>query len=93
MPHKHYEIIEHTADIGIRVRGKEMKDLFTGSALAMFDIIAERITATPSTPEKVVIAQKANTIEDLLVYWLNELLSLSALKSQVFSDFLVEYLD
>jgi SHS2 domain-containing protein len=92
VPHKHYEIIEHTADIGIRVKGKEMEDLFTGTALAMFDIIAEEITSTPSFTEKVVILKKADTPEDLLAYWLNELLSLSALKGVVFFNFKIEYL-
>ena len=39
---KNYELIEHTADTGIRVRGNDLTALFGNAALAMFDIIAEK---------------------------------------------------
>jgi SHS2 domain-containing protein len=85
---KNYELIEHTADIGIRVKGGDLKELFKNSALAMFDIIAEKKTenrspcllAGESQVKRLVIGQKADNLEELLVNWLNELLSLSSAK-------------
>lgn len=44
MPKKDYEIIEHTADVGIRVRADDLAGLFSKAACAMFDIIAEKKT-------------------------------------------------
>ncbi|GAF71160.1 unnamed protein product, partial [marine sediment metagenome] len=38
---KRYEQIPHTADIAIRVYGKDLKELFINAAYGMFDIIAD----------------------------------------------------
>ncbi len=93
---KDYELIEHTADIGIRVKGGDLKELFKNAALAMFDLIAERKPQTanrkPQT-RNIAIKQRADNLEELFVNWLNELLSLSATKEKIFCDFRFKQLD
>ena len=94
-----YELIEHTADIGIRVKGNNLEELFKNTALAMFDIIAERKSKSPDAGRQAqritshIIKQEAETLEELFINWLNELLSLSAAKSLIFSDFKINRLD
>jgi SHS2 domain-containing protein len=91
---KNYELIEHTADVGIRVKGKDLEGLFENTALAMFDIIAEKAAdKEPSRIEKFLIEQKASNLEELFVNWLNELLSLSATKEKIFCEFKFRNLD
>jgi len=91
---KCYEVIEHTADIGIRVKAKNNQELFEKSALAMFDIIAERRkTKSRSIAKKISIVQKASSIDELFINWLNELLSLSAVKELIFTSFKINKLD
>lgn len=87
-----YELIEHTADIGIRVGGRNLKELYRNAAAAMFDIIAQKINSAGSRKEKVNITLKANNTEELLVKWLNELLSLSATKGLIFTGFRINKL-
>ena len=88
MPDKNYELIEHTADIGIKVRGSDLKELFQNASLAMFDIIAQKIKETTSSKIKEFhIIQEAACLDELFVNWLNELLSLAAAKQVVFYDF------
>jgi SHS2 domain-containing protein len=87
---KPYEIIEHTADIGIRVKAGDLKELFNLSALAMFDIIAEKSDAKQNLPVKIKIEQRADNLDELFVNWLNELLSLSAIKELIFFDFQIK---
>lgn len=82
-----YEIIEHTADIGIRVKGKDQKDLFKNAALAVFEISAQKKTTKDSSQQSVLVRQKADGPEQLLVNWLNELLSLSSVEGLIFEDF------
>jgi len=89
---KAYELIEHTADIGIKVKAKDLKGLFSQSALAMFDIIAEE-KSTNNKPQKIKIEQSADDLESLFVNWLNELLSLSAVKELIFYDFQINKID
>ncbi|MBU1998181.1 MAG: archease [Candidatus Omnitrophica bacterium] len=92
MAKKFYEILEHTADIRIRVRAKELKTLFSKTARAMFDIIAEKKTAPGARKEELKIVQKAQNLEELFINWLNELLSLSSAHGLVFSDFKIKNL-
>jgi len=93
---KPYKFIEHTADLGIRVKGKSLKELFNNAALAVFDIIAEKAASfklQASSCRKVIIKQKADNLEELFINWLNELLSLSATKEVIFEDFKIDKLD
>jgi SHS2 domain-containing protein len=90
---KNYELIEHTADIGIRVKAKTLKDLFKNAALAMFEIIAQKQEAKITKSQKIKIKQKADNQDELFINWLNELLSLSATKELIFSDFRISKLN
>ena len=89
---KNYELIEHTADVGIRVKASDLKELFTKTALSMFDIIAEPKKEI-GIPKKIEIKLKADNLDELFVTWLNELLSLSATKELIFSDFQIKKID
>jgi SHS2 domain-containing protein len=90
MPVKNYQKIEHTADIGIRVKAASLKELFREVALSIFDIMAEKKlpAANCQLPaEKFTVRQKAENLEELFINWLNELISLSCAKEVIFSDF------
>lgn len=87
MQNKNYELIEHTADIGIKLEAESLEAIFKNSALAVFDIIAEAKSHKPSRTETIKIIQKAEDIEELFINWLNELLSLSSAKELVFVNF------
>ena len=92
---KNYELIEHTADIGVRVKGGDLRELFINTALAMFDIMAEkkRNTQYSIRNTRYIVQQKADDLEELFINWLNELLSLSAIKEKIFCDFRFKKLD
>lgn len=90
---KDYELIEHTADIGIRVKAKDLKALFENTALAMFDIMAEKREPKVKKRREIKIGQRADNLEELFVNWLNELLSLSATKELIFSGFRINKVD
>ena len=69
-----YEIIEHTADVGISVWGDGLSGLFEMAAKGMFSLIVSEIPANPTETRQIILA--ARTHEDLLVSWLNELIFL-----------------
>ena len=70
----HYEIIDHTADFGIRFFGTDAADLFKNGAAVLTDLIAEsdRLKSTHT----LVIRVSGEDWEDLMVNWLRELLYL-----------------
>ena len=90
---KNYELLEHTADIGIRVKGDDLRELFKNTALAMFDIIAQASVIKSKREEEITVKEKADNLEELFINWLNDLLSLSAAKELVFTNFKIEELD
>ncbi len=69
---KKYEILSHTADIGIRAFGKTAEELFTNAACGMFDILAD--TKGIKLKEKISVKLKAAKFDELLAEWLRELL-------------------
>lgn len=89
---KKYKLIEHTADVGIEVRGRNLKELFKNAGEAMFDIIAAKPAQKIERSKSILIKQKADNIEELLIVWLNELLSLSAIHELFFDYFKINKL-
>jgi SHS2 domain-containing protein len=71
---KQFEILDHTADVGLVAWGKSLQELFAHAALGMFSLIGEleNVQIHITIPVEV----KGNDYEDLLVTWLNELLYL-----------------
>jgi len=80
-----YEIIPHTADIGVKAYGSDLKELFSNAAYAMFDIIADLDGLTASTTRS--IEARAENNEELLVAWLDELLYHFYTRQTIFFDF------
>jgi SHS2 domain-containing protein len=91
---KNYKIIEHTADIGIIVDAPDSVGIFVKAAEAMFDIMAERRDANaPDTSGiKLDVRLTAENQDELLVNWLNELLSLSSARGLIFTEYKIHKL-
>lgn len=83
---KKYEVLEHTADIGIRVKSSTLEGLFRDAGLALTDLSTEKQKTIIPEKHKIVITQKAANVEELFVNWLNELLSLSSAEGLIFED-------
>ncbi|MEW5759702.1 MAG: archease [Candidatus Thermoplasmatota archaeon] len=79
-----YELIEHTADIGIKAYGKNLEEAFENSAFGMFKLITD--TEIKNVGE-VIIKLESEEIDDLLVKFLSELLFLYQTELYIFSEF------
>ena len=87
---KDYEFFEHTADIGIRVKGNDLKELFANAGLAVFRLLAEQKITKGTKYSKLSIKQKAADLDELFINWLNELLSLSSARGLIFEKFSIQ---
>jgi SHS2 domain-containing protein len=87
---KAFEIIDHTADIGIIAYGTDIEELFSNAALALFSLITE----LESIEEKSHLDLKVNSEDrdSLLVEWLNELIYFFDAKHLLFNRFDIESL-
>ncbi|MEW6105583.1 MAG: archease [Bacillota bacterium] len=66
-----YEVLEHTADIGIRARGRTPEETFANMALGMMSLIVPEPGRILEREERRVEARAAD-LEGLLVAWLSE---------------------
>jgi SHS2 domain-containing protein len=82
---KRYELISHTADLGIKVYGKTIEELFLNSAYAMFELITD--IKKINSKEKIEIRKTAENQDELLINWLRELHSYYAVDDYLFSKF------
>ncbi len=73
-----FDLVEHTADVGIRAWGDTLEEMLENAAAAMFSLTAD-IDRLEERAEESVKAE-ADTPEDLLVGWLEELLYLAEAK-------------
>ena len=84
-----YQIIDHTADIGIEVEGSSLEELFVFSAEATFDLMVEsKKKLIPSI--EVPVRVEAPSVDVLLVRWLHELLFVFERRRLVLMRFFID---
>ena len=72
----HYTLLDHTADLGIKVRGTDLKDLFEGAGRALMHLMVR--AEIPSKTTSMKISVSGEDLADLMVRWLGEILYLFA---------------
>jgi SHS2 domain-containing protein len=81
---KKFELIEHTADIGIRAFGKNIERMFKNAALGMFSLITDNPKIQQQITLKIRIS--SDSLENLLGDWLSELLYLFETKRFIYKN-------
>ena len=82
---KGFEIINHTADVGIVAYGADVSQAFTNAARALFSLITELDDVEECLHRDIELT--ASDEESLLVEWLNELIYLFDTENIVFKRF------
>ena len=85
-----FEVIEHTADIGVIVYGADIEQLFSNAAYALFSLIAEPESITERLHRYTSVTADNN--ENLLVAWLNELIYFFDAEHLLFNRFQINNL-
>lgn len=87
-----YKIIDDlTSDVMFEAYGKDLKELFANSALAMFSVICDLKKVKPL--KAVVVNVNGDNVSDLLYKWLSMLVALVDTKGMFFSKFEILELD
>jgi len=85
MMNKQFMEIEHTADIAIRVWGRDLAELFVNAAYGMACQLTDPDDVSKTLKRKIEL--EADDAEVLLVTWLGELLYLGEQDDCVFTSF------
>jgi SHS2 domain-containing protein len=83
-----YELFEHTADLGLRVRAAELDQVLEEAARAMFSVIVANLDEVRPV-QSIVFRLSADCLENLLRDWLGELLYTFDTRRLLFSQFSV----
>lgn len=79
-----YEVLDHTADTGIRIRGKSLAELIEAGADGMFALMADE--ARCSSGISVEFEMSSRPMDDLIVDTLAELLYQSEVQDALLCD-------
>ena len=85
---KAFEILDHTADIGLLIRGRDLKELFENAGRGFFHLITDMRRVRERLEKRVEIGQEP--LERLMVDWLNELLYFHDVENLLLKTFKVE---
>tara|TARA_Y100000310_G_C20470686_1_gene709881 strand:- start:195 stop:605 length:411 start_codon:yes stop_codon:yes gene_type:complete len=77
-----------TSDVMFEAYGKDLKELFENSAEAMFETICQLDKVKPT--KKIEVNIQSDSVEDLLYYWLQQLIALVDIEEMFFSKFVIK---
>jgi SHS2 domain-containing protein len=81
--HGRFEVLEHTADVGVRAVGSSLKECFRQMTLGLLEISG---AYRPDGGDKRDISVDADDFGALLVYWLEEVLYIQDSADAVVTD-------
>jgi SHS2 domain-containing protein len=82
-----FEILEHTADVGLRLHGDTREDVFEAAARGLADLEGSWF---PGEGKERLVEARARDLPSLLAAWLDELLYLRDAEDVVFGGFAVD---
>jgi SHS2 domain-containing protein len=86
MSEQHFEVIDHTADWAIRVKGADLAQLFENAAIGMSILMAGNLAKLPLDVKRE-LELVGYDAESLLVEWLSELVYWAEMEQMVFRQF------
>ena len=69
---KQFEIIDISGDVGLKAFGINLEELFVNAAIGMYSLITD--IEGVKADKNISISVESNSLEGLLVSWLNELI-------------------
>ena len=83
-----FEILEHTADVGLRIYGRSLPELFANAGLGLMALAIEPQAIQEN--ERLPLSVKGSDAEQLLVNWLSEILYHMDAEGWMFARFAIE---
>lgn len=80
-----YEFLTHPADLKIRAFGKTLPELFINAVIAMMDFLYNYETDNAEVLHTETIQVEADTLDNLLINWLAEILCLTDTYHQAYT--------
>ncbi|RKY79705.1 hypothetical protein DRQ00_03165 [candidate division KSB1 bacterium] len=80
---KKFEYLEHTGDIGLKIYGTTLPELFANAAEGFTSIITEVEKIEPKFRNQIVV--EANGLEELMIRWLNQINYLFEVEGKLFT--------
>jgi SHS2 domain-containing protein len=83
-----YEVFEHVSDIGLHIYASSFKELLENAGLAPFDQMAD--LSRVSAVDTFEVSVQGDTVEELFMAWLRELLHIFHVEGYLLKEFEVK---
>jgi SHS2 domain-containing protein len=70
-PISHYTLLDHTADLGIRIWGVDLKTLFENAGKTLMHLMLRGESPQRALPKRILLS--GDDLADLMVRWLGEI--------------------
>lgn len=80
-----FELVQHTADVRLRVSGATLEDLFRDAVLGMYAVMRGQAHGDERIEREIVVDESADTTA-LLVDFLNEVLNRAHIGREMFDE-------
>jgi len=87
-----FELVDHTGDVGLRVRAESLEGLFETAATGMLSVMLENPESVRPIQRREMVVRGAD-VEELFVNWLSELNFLFSTEGKLFSKFRVHSIE
>ncbi|OHB21767.1 MAG: hypothetical protein A2939_05260 [Parcubacteria group bacterium RIFCSPLOWO2_01_FULL_48_18] len=83
---KQFELLPHTADIRLKVYGRDLKELFINAVKALAFLLKEEVDQKKTRAAQQTVSATSNDIPNLLVDFLSEILTRSEIHNIVYPE-------
>ncbi len=85
-----YQVLEHTADLAIKASGKTLEKLFSNLAYGLCEVMSGKrlLEFEPEITRKIEVSGEDKEV--LVINFLNEILYLSDIHSEIYLDFSIK---
>jgi SHS2 domain-containing protein len=79
-----FKEFDHSGDVGIEITGRCLEEFFHNAALGLFSLMHRRADVRGDVRREVRI--EADSLDEVLVDWLSEIITLSASHNEIYGD-------
>lgn len=88
-----FEVLEHTADVGLKIHGRTLPELFVNAANGLLALTSTESEGQESgSGGRLPLSVEGADLEDLMVNWLSEILYFMDAEGWNFSEFHVRHM-
>jgi len=87
MPKSNFEILNHTADIGIRAKGKDKAEMISSAVMGLYSVCGINVKNIIESKYSIILKTEGTDFVNTLINFLNEIIYTLFVEKRIFRRF------